>query len=512
MSFSRITAILLLTVALAVFIEVRRGLRRGLVRTAVGLSVLLASALGALGLSVLLSDLLKGYCVSLVRPYIPQLEELEEVFPHMEEILVAVADVLLTLVLFMVLLLLLRLLLRILAAALFRLCRYDPDDPRYMATPKRPNAPRTPTYEPEDAPWVRRHDRLLGGLLGGACGFLGVLLLLSPVLGLLSTAGGLLDGLKRTNISTEAFLPSEVLEEAEGYINDSGVVLLNTVGGELVFDAVCVTELNGRPVSLRREMESCMEVAYDFYRVTSWIRNPEKTTPEERSVIRGLGEGVDDSELARLLAADILNGMASRWLVGEPYMGLARPYMGKVVDPLMDKALLVCAEATPDCVGRDIATVMNLYLIAAEHGLSPQMDRQQLMAVVDDGQVLELLYDELERNPCMAHLAGELTNTALRLMAESIDWANFNSDIYENLMSNLSEAMNLVNGMEEAGFAERVNSMTRYTLHYADQYGVEMPESMARMAATAMVEQLEGQGRLTARHMEEFLRHYMDQD
>ena len=94
-------------------------------------------------------------------------------------------------------------------------------------------------------------------------------------------------------------------------------------------------------------------------------------------------------------------------------------------------------------------------------------------------------------------------------MASAIDWADFSPDVYRDLMENLSEAMNLVNGMEGATFAQQVESMTEYTLHYARQYGFDVPESMAKMAATAMVEQLSGSGKLNADALDEFFDYYL---
>lgn len=511
MSFTLLSMILLLAVALAVFIEVRRGLRRGFVRTAVGLSGVLISALGAVGLAVWISDLLAKMCAEILDLYLP-LESFSKMFPRVSDILVAVTDALLTPILFVAFFLVLRLVLRITVSILFRKWRYDPDDPRYMATPKRPNSLITPTYEAPDAPWHRRHDRLLGGITGGVCGFLAALLLLSPVLGTLSTAGTLLRGLKRMNVSTNQILPADELSEIEYYVYDGGAAILNAAGGNLVFDAVAITELNNRPLSLRREVEACMEVCYEFSRVFKVVSKPDQATEEQKEILRGLGDRIDDSEFTRLLAADFLNSAANAWLEGESFLKISRPNLGDVLNPLMDKALLVCAEATPDCVGRDITTVLNIYLIAVEHGLTKNPDRDDLMAALEDGGVLDLIYAELLKNPCMAHLASELSNTALRIMAEAIDWADFSSDVYRDLMDNLSEAMNLVNGMEGATFAEQVESMTRYTMHYAEQYGVELPEGMAKMAASAMVEQLAGNEKLTADHLEKFFNHYLNPD
>ena len=511
MSFTLLSIVLLLAVALAVFIEVRRGLRRGFVRTAVNLSAVLVSALGAVGLSVWISNLLAKMCAEILDLYLP-LESFSEMFPHVNDILVAVTDALLTPLLFVVFFILLRLILRITVSILFRVWRYDPDDPRYMATPKRPSSLLSPTYEAPDAPWHRRHDRLLSGITGGFCGFLAALFLLSPVLGTLSTAGTLLSGLKRMNVSISQAIPADELSEIEYYVYDGGAAILNAAGGELVFDAVAITELNDRPLSLRREVEACMEVCYDFSRVFKVVTKLDQATDEQKKIIRGLGNRISDSEFTRLLAADFLNSAANAWLEGEAFLKIQRPNLGEILNPLMDKALLVCAEATPECVGRDITTVLNIYLIAVESGLTDNPDREDLMATLDDGGVLDLIYAELLKNPCMAHLAAELSNTALRIMAEAIDWADFSSDVYKDLMGNLSEAMNLVNGMEGATFAEQVDSMTRYTMHYAEQYGVELPESMAKMAATAMVEQLAGNGNLTADHLEEFFNHYLNQD
>lgn len=511
MSFTLLSIVLLLTVALAVFIEVRRGLRRGFVRTAVNLSAVLVSALGAVGLSVWISNLLAKMCAEILDLYLP-LESFSEMFPHVNDILVAVTDALLTPILFVAFFILLRLILRITVSILFCKWRYDPDDPRYMATPKRPSSLLSPTYEAPDAPWHRRHDRLLSGITGGFCGFLAALFLLSPILGTLSTAGTLLRGLKRMNVSMGQVIPADELSEIEYYVNDSGAAILNAAGGELVFDAVAITELNDRPLSLRREVEACMEVCYEFSRVFKVVSKLDQATAEQREIIAGLDSRIEDSEFTRLLAADFLNSAANAWLEGEAFLKIQRPDLGEILNPLMDEALLVCAEATPECVGRDITTVLNIYLIAVESGLTDNPDREDLMATLDDGGVLDRIYAELLKNPCMAHLAAELSNTALRIMAEAIDWADISSDVYKDLMGNLSEAMNLVNGMEGATFAEQVDSMTQYTMHYAEQYGVELPESMAKMAATAMVEQLAGNGKLTADHLEEFFNHYLNQD
>ena len=512
MHFTLFSLVLILAVGAKIFVEVRRGLGLGFVRSAVSLATLLISALGAIGLSVWLSDTPAQMFAEILLVAIPSLETLGESFAHLQDILTALMDTLLTPILFVCIFPILRWILQGILSIFFRTCwKYSPDDPRYAGTKARPNALVMPNYEPADAPWHRRHDRLLGGIMGGISGFLAALLLLSPVLGTLSTTATLLDSLKSMNANMEkAGVSSEALDSVEVYVYDGAATVLSAAGGDLIFDAVSVSTLNGHTVSLRREVKSCMDIGNDFMDAIKAIRNPKGLTDEKKQSIRSLGDSLNESEITRLLAADFLNGAAAAWLENDRYLGIPRPEFGEVLDPVLDGALQVCLVSTPDCAGRDITTFLNIYLIAVESGLTNDPDKDQLLAALDEGGVLDLIYAELRKNPCMAHLSDELGNTALRIMASAIDWADFSTEIYDDLMGSLAESMNLVNGMGDVTFEQKVETLTQYTLHYAHEYGFELPEAMARMASTAMVEQLSNSGKLDGDEMDEFFNYYLN--
>ncbi len=133
MSFTLLSLVFLGAVLLGVFIEVRRGLRRGFVHAAVGLITVLVSALGAVPLALWLSDKPAEKATELIARSIPALETLQETFPHVEAILTAVADALVTPFLFVAFFVVLRLILRIVASAVLRSKGYDPDDPKSEA-------------------------------------------------------------------------------------------------------------------------------------------------------------------------------------------------------------------------------------------------------------------------------------------------------------------------------------------------------------------------------------------
>ena len=101
---------------------------------------------------------------------------------------------------------------------------------------------------------------------------------------------------------------------------------------------------------------------------------------------------------------------------------------------------------------------------------------------------------------------------ALRIMAKGLKWSDFNAAQLENLMGDLSDAMNLVNGMGTS-YEDQVESMKEYTLYYAQQYGVTLPESLAEMAAAALVDRLGGQNRpITGEDMADIFDQYMKGD
>jgi hypothetical protein len=111
----------------------------------------------------------------------------------------------------------------------------------------------------------------------------------------------------------------------------------------------------------------------------------------------------------------------------------------------------------------------------------------------------------------MAHLADELTNMALKIMASSIDWSKLDSKVVEGLMGDLSNAINEVGNMDTDRNG-RVEAMKDYATQYAAQYGVELPDAFAEMAAIAMVDRFSGQGHVTPDEMAALFGAYLSKD
>lgn len=509
MSFTLLSIAFFGIVGVAVFIEVVRSLKRGFTRSVMGLVAVVLSTLIAAPLAVSLSDMLAEPVYEKIYDAIPLLEKNSSTFPSLGPIVAAVVDALLSLILFALLFGLLRLILRIIVAVLFR-GRLG----RMMTVAGQADgarAPRSlfsPSYEVPSAPWHRRHERLLSGLTGGLCGFLAALCVLTPLVGTLSLLSNAYGEAKAMRANLSKVLGDEVVAVAEPFLDDVSVRILSAMGGELLFDAVTITEVDDETLSLRRETETVLSLVRDFVSISSVFARLDRATEEQLGIVRSLGPRIEESLALRMLAADFLNGAARNWLDDKRFFSISRPQCGELIDPIMDKALLVCKRADKDCAARDITTILNIYVIAVESGLLGSPDQETLMQAIDDGNVLDRIYTELRRNPCMEHLADELTGTAMRLMAKAIDWADFKPGQYEALLDDLTGAITDIGDLGDMSVDEQVGALTEQTIQIAAEYGITIPESMAEMAATTMLAELGSLEDLTPEDLESFLNHY----
>ncbi len=505
MTFTLFSVILLICVLIGAVIEALRGMKRGFARTMIGVAVALTAAIGGAVLAGLLSNPPARRLTGFVMDRVPALASFNDKLPHAEDVAYLVVDCLLTAVLFIPVFLLLRLILRCIASVLCRRLEQSiPAEADFGG-----EAFFDPRYEGKDIPWHRKHDRLLGGVTGGVLGFLVAVLLLSPVLGLLSSFNILLDNFDRLKVKV-ASVPNyeSTMEVLDPYINDGMAALLSGMGGNLFFDAVARSSMEGENVALRREIEHDLDVIATLFPVLQVLPKIHEATPEEREVIENIGDSMGSTPVLRRLSADFLATASEAWLNGKSYLSIKRPRCGELIDPVVDKALQVCRNTTPEHVGADMTTIINIYLIAADAGLIGDPDTENLLEIIDKDNTIDKIYAELQKNPRMAHLCQEVTRTAMKLMATSIDWAGISNKDYGDLMSNLSEALNLVNGMKDASLDEQLGTLTDYTLHYANQYGVEMPGSIAQMAASTLLEQFGGSDRITADMLEDYLNYF----
>ncbi len=513
MSFTIFSVILLLIVGVTVLTSVIKGLKHGAVRSAMRFATIILSAIGAAIPAILLSSIPARSLADTAFKSIPMIRRYAETLPSIEKITFAVVDALITPFIFVVFFPLVYLVMRVLVNLFCRKCwKISSDDASRVGSYVSPAASDSPSYLKSDAPWHVRHDRLLGGITGGLCGFFLALLLLSPILGTLSTIGDAYRYAQTKNFKwSNIKIKESAVTELEPYINDGVVATLNFAGGGMIYDGLATSSvIRGEHISVRKEMRECMDATGDLFSVLRAVSGNDELTREQRIIIDELGKRVGKSDVARLLTADIVNGACSSWLNGEKFMSISMPSCSASLQPLVNGILQTCAASTPDCVGNDLGTLLKVYCIISDHGLRGNVSADELSRMLDDGNILNTVYAELDKNPCMQYLRTSLTDATLHIMAAGIDASDLTVQQKKQLMQKLSDSLNLVNAMENATFEEKVNAMTEYTVGHAKQSGVNVPEDLAKMATTSMLEQLGDRKSFTAEEMEGFMDYYVE--
>ncbi len=518
MTFSLFSVVLILFIGTSLTVEIVRGIKRGFARACVGLASVVLGVLLALIPAVWLSNLLVDWQIDTVYDFLctnmAGFAEYDELLPNLDKVVWSVADMLITPVLFLVFFLILRLVLRILISMILHRCWGTfPTDPRPMGASATPKSITTPNYEGKALTFFRRHDRLLGGVAGGLTGFLVTLAVLAPLLGTLSITNTVLDsmtGESGKTTPTVAMSP-ELDDVVSPFLDDAVVRIFSSAGGNLMYDAMTVSSLNDEIVVLRAEVNACMDIYADLQNVVKALSEGGAADDEaQRDSIRVFGEDIGESEIMCTVTTDFIKGATDQWLKGETYMEVARPSCGSFVDPIMDQVFyFLYTEAEPRYISMDIKTMFNVYLIAIENGLLQDGGTGDLLTQLDSGDVLEDIYAELALNPRMTGLVDYLTGQTMKVMAQAIDLANLSEEDYNALMASLSEAVSLVNSMDSLDFAEQVNMMTDHALHYSDQYGFELPESVAQMAVTSMMDQFADAEEVTAEDMRAYMKYLL---
>ena len=104
----------------------------------------------------------------------------------------------------------------------------------------------------------------------------------------------------------------------------------------------------------------------------------------------------------------------------------------------------------------------------------------------------------------MAPLVTEISNLGLRALASVLGVPANASEQYDKLMTELADSVNAVMALPDG---ERVAALSDLATKRLNEYGVEVPQDIAKTVAEAMLTDLAG-GEITAEGMQEFFRKY----
>ena len=390
----------------------------------------------------------------------------------LEGLFLACVSMIVSSVVFLLLYFAFRLLCRIVIAIIYRtVLKGDPNDLGYIG---------------EDEPWYVRNSGAIGAVIGGISGFLAVAICFSPIVGNLKTADRVINILEDFDAIDKR--DSDAYGLVEDYSSDFGATVIYYCGGKVIYDLGARTRMDRHTVILSREVKTMENVADDVKLLADSFKDVEDLNAKEFQGIKRVCEKISDSYLVTSVAAGFVSSAAEKWQNDEEFMGVEFPMTNDTLDPVFDGMLGVFASTTADNVASDFYTFSEVSIIVIESGLlDAGEDYDSVMSVLEDGSIINKLTAALEGNSRMAFISDILYRTAMKTLVKTIKFDGYNIDEYDNLINDITDQFNRMQGQKDD---KKIATITDYTVQYISDYGVDVPDSVARMIVSAMVEEI----------------------
>ncbi len=513
MSFSIFSMILISIVGTSALISAFRGMKKGLTLSLLSLATFMFSTFAAMIAAVPISDPFAEAFYGIFKDSASSISAYFNDIPSLDVIITAFIDAFITPFVFV---LSFAIIYPISAAIVKIIYRYFLNDQSSVAV----TVTSAPSPHPDDAPDYsgsnsssrqNHRDKLLGGIISGVCGFLIPILILSPLLGTLSTLNSLDKLMDANENSWESIgISNEAMDSFEIYINDGAVATLGFVGGNAIFNSTAVSSLpNGKTLSIKKEVDALSNIIPPLVTMLDSLSQGEKLSVDDQEFISGLSESISRSEILSLLTRDILNSAASSWRSGKSFLNIKPPLTSDYIRPVLDEVLLVCATATDKCAVRDLQTLLNIYQITTRYNINSNTEYNYIEELLKDGEDLfRELRDELEKNPCMSSCLKRISDISLDFMASMITDSGMSNRDYEELINDISNSYNLINQNNDYTSSEKAEQLSDLVIKYTEKRGIYLPEDFAELAVSSLISNLEGSLQITPEELDDLLKRY----
>lgn len=474
MSFTLISGLIIILTMTTVLVNVVKGHNQGLYRSLIRLCKIFVATLSSIAISFLVSNIVVNLIFKYLISRIDKYNELIEELPSIDGIAKAYVDAAITPIFFIFIFMLCYWLVNIITAIIYKA--------------KIKKATRNIEYESEDAPWYVRNSKPLGGIIGGISGLFMASIIIAALFGTLKLTVKTIDTVNsNTTLSKSVTIPSEITEELRKYSNDIPANVVYYCGGNFVYDISAASSLNGNRFAIDKEVQGMNIALNDAVDVLPVLQNLKEITPEQKEKVLALPYDLNDSETLKALSSDFVSTASAKWLEGEEFLGMSMPKVGNVIEPIVGNILYACKSTTAETAAEDIGTLLQVYVIISENKLLESGNYEELIAHFSENPVVEQICQVLESNPRMKYIAKAVRNVTMNTVASAINAIKYDAAQYDTLMMNLADSLNNMDGFTDE---QKIDFMTNNAMQYINDYGIEMPESVARVTAEQLLSEL----------------------
>lgn len=347
------------------------------------------------------------------------------------------------------------------------------------------------------SPFVKKTKILLFGRIGGAvvgllCGFIGVLVFITPTLGYTKLISRTLE---ETAYLTEASRALDQLKPEEynqKYITPASntpvaSALYNGLGSKL-FDALTTAEWDGNKTKLETEWFAVLHVAKNASKL---IATPAAQYGEaESEAAHALCHDVADSMLLSSLSSGAFNGVSNAWLADQSFIGIYKPETGdESVDIILNGFLRVFSTTDKKLIGEDLEFFADLFELLIKHDVFAKINEgESTDALVVHLVTSGFLGDAralLAENPRMQPVVDAISDAGMRLLVRELGDPSVYLEQHGELIGNISEALK---GAVSDGQIDVEKATEKINQALAEK-SVSVPSDATKIIATGLADE-----------------------
>ncbi|MBR5140476.1 MAG: hypothetical protein IKV16_05410 [Clostridia bacterium] len=461
-------------VALTVAIHVCKGYKRGLTASLRSLCLILISAIFGALLAMLIAYLTAPLLMSMLSD-MDFYEEITESAEGLENAILIVVRMLLTLVIYLPCFFLLRLIIfiptKIITACL---CAKSDGNVDFNG-------------ENEEL-YVRKH-KAIAALVGALSGFIISVICQAPLAGAAMTVTRSVAFIE--NAAGEDLVDGELEKAFDYFGSDFSVSFIYACGGKTVFDFATSTFSEGEMVCLGDELDVICSL--DVNELTELLEF-NASADENAARVKALVDKVGQSKILSVAFVDTVKGLSTAWLKNEAYMDISRPSVGSesAINDVIDQLLIVCQTTDSAHIGADVTTLVNISSIIADHKeIFNSGSYEDVVNTLAEQEIVEEVKAELEKNPRMANVSAVLDDVVMQIIADEIldvKYSEEQRDVFYDQLAEILASTGHLNG------TTRVTKVTeQIEIAFAD-YGVHIPEQLNEQIASKLIEDIDSVG------------------
>lgn len=189
-------------------------------------------------------------------------------------------------------------------------------------------------------------------------------------------------------------------------------------------------------------------------------------------------------------------------------MGMKRPTVDSIVEPVVEEALVLFSRETPALLEQDLDTVLDmLEELVQSRILRPTQSVESLMEQVGQSGLLNKVSDTLNENAHLAPLVDAFHTMSIRLVASVMETDLLQDGRYDDMLDQVAETLTNV---LELSPEEREATVRQAVQESFETYDIDVPDDVAVVLSEQAIQSLGEDGEITGAEIREYLLEHVE--